>query len=63
MRGFFQENSLSLAMFGLFFFSLVGQILTGYHDYSQEQKDRQQLQICVVEYLGSGQFIEAVFEN
>ncbi|MEG4056297.1 MULTISPECIES: DUF6766 family protein [unclassified Microcoleus] len=63
MGGFFRENSLSLLMFRLLFFSLVGQIITGYHDYSQELKDRQQHQICVVEYLGSGQFIEALFEN
>ncbi|MEG4324884.1 hypothetical protein QUB37_16835 [Microcoleus sp. AT3-A2] len=40
MRRFFRENSLSLVMFGLFFFSLVSQIITGHHDYSQELKDR-----------------------
>ncbi|MEG3941407.1 hypothetical protein QT995_25115 [Microcoleus sp. S36b_A3] len=50
-------------MFGLFFFSLVSQIITGDHDYSQELKERQQPQIVVVEYLGSGHFIEALFEN
>ncbi|WP_445305111.1 DUF6766 family protein [Microcoleus sp. Pol12B4] len=42
---------------------MVGQIITGDHDYSQELKDRQQPQICVVEYLGSSQFIQAFFEN
>ncbi|MEG3985928.1 hypothetical protein QUA13_02045 [Microcoleus sp. S28C3] len=63
MRRFFRENSLSLVMFGLFFFSLVGQILTGHRDYSQELKDHKQPPIGVVEYLGSGHFIEAVFEN
>ncbi|WP_263053527.1 DUF6766 family protein [Oscillatoria nigro-viridis] len=40
MRRFFREKSLSLVMFGLFFFSLVGQIITGDRDYSQELKDR-----------------------
>jgi hypothetical protein len=50
-------------MFRLLFFSLVGQIITGDHDYSQELKDRLQPEICVVEYLGNGQFIEAFFET
>lgn len=50
-------------MFGLFFFSIAGQIITGHHDYNQELKDHKQPQIGLVEYLGSGHFIEAVFEN
>lgn len=63
MRRFIRENSLSLVMFGLFFISMGGQIITGYQDYNQELKDHKQPQIGYVKYLGSGHFIEAVFEN
>lgn len=63
MRRFIRENSLSLVMFGLFFTSLVGQIITGYQEYNQELKEHRQPQISNVKYLESGHFIEAVFEN
>lgn len=63
MRRILRENGLSLVMFGLFFISMLGQIITGHQDYNQELKDHKQPQIGYVKYLGSGHFIEAVFEN
>ena len=63
MRRIFRENGLTIVMFGLFFFSFVGQIITGHQDYNQELKDHKQPQLGYVEYLQSGHFIEAVFEN
>ena len=63
MRRFLRENGLSLVLFGLFFLSLIGQSLTGHHEYNDDQKEHGQPSIGFVEYLGSGHFIEATFEN
>lgn len=60
---FFKENGLSLVMFGFFLLFLLGQTLTGWADYNSEQQDHRQAEIGLVEYLGSGHYIEAVFEN
>ena len=57
------NNSLSLVMFGLFLVCLVGQTFAGFHVYNDDQEDHHQPQIGLVKYLGSGHFIEAVFEN
>ncbi|MGI8640115.1 MAG: DUF6766 family protein [Pyrinomonadaceae bacterium] len=63
MRPFFHNNSLSIALFGLFFFSFVGQYLTGVKEYNDDRKEHNQPTVGYVEYLGEGHFIEATFEN
>src|SRR5215212_2999668 len=63
MRRWLYEHSLALVMFGLFAFALVGQVFTGFAENNQEREDHDQAPIGLVEYLGSGHFIEAVFEN
>ncbi len=66
MRRVLRENGLSIAMFGLFFLFLAGQSITGYRTYNQEQQEQQEHrepQMGLVEYLGTGHFVEAVFEN
>jgi hypothetical protein len=63
MKDFVRNNSLTLAMLGLFFFSLGGQIITGFQEYNNDQEDHQQPPISLPAYLGSGHFVEAVFEN
>lgn len=63
LRRIFRENSLSIVMFGLFVISLLGQSVTGFNAYNQEQKDHHQPEVTSGEYLKSGHFIEAVFEN
>ena len=63
MPRFFRENGLSLVLFGVFFFSLVGQFLTGFEEYNKDQRDHREPTVDYVEYLGTGHFIEAVFEN
>jgi hypothetical protein len=63
MRRFLYENGLSLAMFGLFIVTLLGQVGTGWHEYNEDQKEHHEPQAALTEYLGSGHFIEAVFEN
>jgi hypothetical protein len=60
---FFRDNGLSIVLFGLFFLSLIGQYLTGWKEYNDDQKAHQQPAVGAVEYLGEGHFIEATFEN
>ena len=63
MRQFFHNNGLSVALFALFFFSIVGQYLTGFHEYNDDLRQHGKPIVGYVEYLGEGHFIEATFEN
>lgn len=58
-----RDNGLSLVMFGLFLLFLVGQALSGWRRYNQEQQDHGQPAVALIAYLGSGDFLEATFEN
>jgi hypothetical protein len=60
---FLYENGLSLVVLAFFIFSLIGQIFTGWQDYNQELEQMQQPSLSLVQYLGSGHFLEATFEN
>lgn len=60
---FFRDNGLSIVLFCLFFFFLIGQYVTGWKEYNNEQTEHNQPTIGAVEYLGEGHFIEATFEN
>ena len=50
-------------MFGLFALFLVGQSITGFAVYNDEQREHGETTIGYPDYLGSGHFIEATFEN
>ena len=63
MRRIFRDNGLSIVLFGLFFLSLLGQSITGYSEYNEDQQEHGQAQVSFTEYLGTGHFVEAVFEN
>ena len=63
MRLFFKNNSLSIALFGLFFASVLGQYFTGFYEYNDDLRQHRQPTVGYVEYLGEGHFIEAIFEN
>lgn len=63
MRRILRENGLSIVLFVLFFFTVAGQSITGYHEYNQDQQEHQQPTIGFTEYLTSGHFVEAIFEN
>jgi hypothetical protein len=63
MRRIFYENGLSITFFALFALSLVGQTLTGHKEYNDEQRKHGQPAVAYAEYLTSGHFIEATFEN
>jgi hypothetical protein len=63
MRRIIRENGLSLMMFGLFFVFLVVHSVTGLFEYNRDQQEHGQSSVSYVQYLGSGQFVESVFEN
>lgn len=63
MRRILRENGLSIVMFSLFIFAVVGQSVTGYHEYNDDRKQHGEAQLAFGEYLTSGHFVEAIFEN
>ncbi|MEX2014819.1 MAG: DUF6766 family protein [Candidatus Saccharimonadales bacterium] len=63
MKKFWAENSLSIVLFLLFFVFLIGLSLTGYTHENNELAAHGEEPIAFTEYLSSGDFIEAVFEN
>ena len=63
MRRFLRDNSLSIAMFGLFFVFLLLQSITGWRTDNQENQEHQQPTESYARYLRSGPFVEATFEN
>jgi len=58
-----RENGLSIALFGIFFVTIVGQAVTGLAEYNQQQEEHDEPTLTLVPYLTSGHFVEAVFEN
>ena len=63
MRRFLRDNGLSVTLFALFLLSLVGQALTGWRAQAEELRLHQLPAIGLTDYLASGHFISAVFEN
>ena len=63
MRRILRNNGLSIVMLTLFIFTVVGQSITGFHEYNDDLKQHGQSQLGFVEYLESGHFVEAIFEN
>lgn len=63
MRKWLRNNGLSIAMFSLFAISLVGQVIAGHRVHNDDQRDHGQPAVQLSEYLRSGHFVEAVFEN
>ena len=58
-----KNNGLTIALLALFALSLVGQTLTGFHDYDDQLVHDGQAPLSFAGYLASGAYIEAVFEN
>lgn len=63
MKKLLHENGLSIVMFGLFLLFLMGQSLAGFRVYNQEQEEHGQSAVSYGQYLTTGHFAEAVFEN
>ena len=63
MRRFLRDNGLSITMFGLFFVFVAAQSVVGLSDYNSTQREHGRPPVGYVQYLQSGDFVEAVFEN
>ena len=63
MYRFWKENNLSIVLFALFLFIFGGQIATGMRVYNDDQRDHNLPEIGLGQYLASGHFVEATFEN
>jgi hypothetical protein len=63
VRRFLRENGLSIAAFGIFVVCLIGQFVTGLASYNDDQREHGQPTIGGADYVHSGHFIEATFEN
>src|SRR5687767_5420875 len=62
-RSWVRENALSLVLFGLFFASLIGQVLTGHHVLNEELVEHGAAPVSLGAYFSEGHFWEATFEN
>lgn len=62
-KSFVYKNSLSIAFLALFVISLIGQAITGWHQYLEHLKDHNQSIVSFLHYLQTGHFIQATFEN
>ena len=60
---FFYENSLSLTVTFLTLLAIAGQAITGWNVYNGELEELNRGQLTISQYLSSGHFIEALFEN
>lgn len=63
MGKWFKEHGLLVVNLGLFVVFLVGMILTGAANYNEEQSAHGQSTVSILGFLGTGEFIEATFEN
>ncbi|WP_116813065.1 DUF6766 family protein [Steroidobacter cummioxidans] len=63
MKRFWRDNGLSLVLFALFLIFWAGQALTGWRDQVADQRDHGATPPTLVEYLSSGDFVEATTEN
>ena len=60
---FLYENSLIIVVLLLTVSTLVGQFVTGWHDYNDELQEMGLAELSASQYFHSGHFIEATFEN
>jgi hypothetical protein len=62
-HSFFKRNGLLIVFLSLMLITLVGQAITGYAENQQEREQKNLEHISFKEYLHSGHFIQATFEN
>jgi hypothetical protein len=63
MRKWAKEHGLLLANIGLFLVFFGGMVVSGTADYSEDQVSHGESAVGILEYLGTGAFLEATFEN
>jgi hypothetical protein len=63
VKRFFRENGLSIVWLGLFLVFMVGQIVAGYFEHNEDQKEHGGSELTYIEYLATPHFLEATLEN
>jgi TM2 domain-containing membrane protein YozV len=63
MKNFIRNNSLSIGFFILFIISIIGQVITGLGEHNEQTVELGGHALSVREYLTSGHFLQATFEN
>ena len=63
MQKVWKSNSLSITVFAIFLFILVGQSWTGLRVYNQDQQDHGSAAVDYIDYLQTRSFLEVTFEN
>ncbi len=63
MKHFFKNNGLSIVFLVLFILTLIGQAYNGLIEYNQEMEEEGGRQVDMGQYLSTGHFLEATFEN
>ncbi|MFJ5961019.1 DUF6766 family protein [Pseudarthrobacter oxydans] len=63
MARWIKEHGLLLVNAGLFLAFLAGMILTGAANYSEEQQAHGGSAVSVLQFMATGEFVEATFEN
>lgn len=58
-----RNNSLSLVFFLFFFISLIGQVITGLKEHNEQMQQDGGQTVTLGQYLHSGHFLQATFEN
>ncbi|WBV57427.1 hypothetical protein PFY10_03090 [Chryseobacterium daecheongense] len=62
-NNFFYRNSLSIVLISLMLICLLGQFLTGWNTQNKELLEEGNATLSLSEYVYSGHFIQATFEN
>ena len=63
IRRIWHDHGLSIALIGLFLVSFIGQAWSGWYAYNEDRAVHGRPAVALGEYLGSGHFGEATFEN
>ena len=63
MKEFLRNNGLSVVFGLLFVVVMVGQALSGYFEYNNEQREHNSTEVSYLEYLTTPHFVEATMEN
>jgi hypothetical protein len=58
-----RDRALTLVLMAMFLLFLIGQIVTGLHEYNATRRDHGEPQVTLADYLGTGHPWEALFEN
>ena len=58
-----RDRSLTLVFLGCFLVFLAGQVVTGWVEYNQEQREHHEREVGLSGYFATGHLWEAIFEN